>query len=541
MNTRIPTRKLAGIVTIPLATVALLALSAPLAATAAAPYPSDTAKPDLISLLSGYNTLWTSSGVNDLHGTVLDAATLSKNDELAVWINGHATAAQQFLALQDSEYQTAGNGSYDQSYTISTALGSVLGPLYVAGRQSGALPLTNALINSSNGTSGAYVSTGAAKANFSYPRPFVPTDATTPAVAGDDAACSPTTVNASSLTTDRVGQPYAGATGNLDITRVANTVDTTHQFSSNDVSLSAQYGGTGICTGGSYPSGHTTTAYQAGFTLATLLPSLAPEILARASEAGNDRIVLGVHYPLDIVGGRMDGEAALAARWSDEKYRTEVLEPAQKELVDYLQAQCGGTIDACVARGTGYTSNPYGGAAIPGGTAQVVSDRASAVTVYGERLSYGFATTRATGQAASVPTGASNLLLSTFPTLTDEQRTSVLAQTEAASGLPLDLSGTTGGSWQRLDLAAAMSATVQLNADGSVTVASVGGVATVLPVAAAVPAQDPALAATGAGSAGSSLAATGLDAEPVVFGGAAVLVLGIIAAVASTRLRRRAR
>ncbi|MBF4635040.1 phosphatase PAP2 family protein [Agreia pratensis] len=538
MNQRTRFLRLSGAVTIPLVTVALLALSAPLAATAAAPYPSDTAKPDLPSLLSGYTSLWKSDGVNDLHGTVVDGPTLAHNDELAVWINGHATPAQQFLALQDSEYQTTGNTSYDQSITIATALGSVLAPIYVTGRQNGSLPLTSALINSSNGTSGAYVSTGASKAAFSYPRPYLPTDPTTPAVAGDDAGCAPTTVNASSLTANRVGTPYASSQGNLLITRVPAVVDTTHQFSTNDVSLNASYSGTGICTGGAFPSGHTTTAYQAGITLATLLPSLAPEILTRASEAGNDRIVLGVHYPLDIMGGRMSGEAALAARWSDTKYRTEVLEPAQKELTDYLQQQCGGTLDACLARGAAYQSNPYGGQAIPGGTSQIVTDRASAVAVYGERLDYGFAKTGAANQAPSVPAGAENLLLSTFPSLSDAQRASVLAQTQIASGDPLDLSGSAAGSWQRLNLAAATSATVQLNADGSVTVASVGGKAAVLPVAASN-VSDPGSATDASGSStSSSLAATGLDAEPIVIGSVAATLLGL-GMVAALGVRRR--
>jgi hypothetical protein len=533
--------RLSKTLTLPLVTVALLTLSAPLAATAASTYPSDTAKPDLLSLLSGYSSLWRSNGVNDLHGTVLDPSTLARNDELAVWINGHATPAQQLLALQDSEYQPSDNSAYDQSITISTALGSVLGPIYVAGRQNGALPLTTALINSSNGTSGAYVSTGAAKASFSYPRPFVPTDPSTPAVSGDDAGCAPTVVNASSLTANRVGKSYATAQGNLSITRVPAVVDTTHQFSKNDVSLSAAYNSTGICTGGAFPSGHTTTAYQAGITLATLLPSLAPEILTRASEAGNDRIVLGVHYPLDIMGGRISGEAALAARWSDTKYRTEVLEPAQKELVDYLQQQCGGTLDACLARGAAYQSNPYGGQAIPGGTSQIVTDRASAVAVYGERLDYGFAKTGATAQAPSVPTGAENLLLSTFPSLSDAQRASVLAQTQIASGDPLDASGSAAGSWQRLNLAAATSATVQLNADGSVTVASVGGKAAVLPVAAAPGAATSTPGTAGGSKASSSLAATGFEAEPMLIVSlvATLLGLGTVGALGVRRRRPR--
>ncbi|MFJ3384383.1 MULTISPECIES: phosphatase PAP2 family protein [unclassified Curtobacterium] len=466
------------------ATVAAIATSlvigTPLAATAAG-YPSDTTKPDLTSLLSGYDSFWKSSGVNDLHGTVLDAATLAKNDELASWINQNATPAQQFRALQDSEYNNATNTAYDQSFTVSQGLGAALEKIYVDGRTDGDLPLTSALINSSNGTTGAYVSTGDAKAHYSYPRPYLPATTTAMLPAGDDqTGCAPTKVNASSVTPNRVGKSYASADGTLDITRVAPQTDTTKEFSPNDVVLDAGYGTAGICTGGSYPSGHTTTAYQAGITLATLVPELAPEILARTSENGNDRIVLGVHYPLDIIGGRIDGEAALAARWSDTAYRTEVLEPARKELVDYLEAKCGDTLANCIAAESHYENDPYGGKAIPGGTAQVITDRASAVKVYEERMTYGFAATGQTGLAPSVPAGAENLLLTTFPTLTDAQRTAVLAQTEIASGSPLDQSGTSAGSWQRLDLAAATSATVAVASDGSVRVVSTGGTAKVV-------------------------------------------------------------
>jgi membrane-associated phospholipid phosphatase len=484
------------------AVAAALVVGSPSLADAAT-YPSDTTPPDLVSLLSGYDALWTSSGTNNLHGTVDDAATLAKNDQLAVWINNNATPAEQFRALQDSEYQTADNTAYDQSETISDALGSVLGKLYVQGRNDGSLPLTSALINATNGTSGAYVSTGTAKAHFSYPRPYLPTSATATPVAGDAAGCAPSLENASSLTAIRVGQPYADAQGNLDIKRVPDVTDTTKEFSSSNVALSAGYGTTGICTGGSFPSGHTTTAYQAGITLATLLPELAPEILARASEAGNDRIVLGVHYPIDIMGGRIDGEAALAARWSDTQYRTQVLEPARQELLSYLQSRTGESLDAAIAGETAYQSDPYGGKAMPGGTAQIVTDRSSAVKVYTERMTYGFGQAAGkAGQAASVPAGADNLLLTTFPTLTDAQRTSILAQTEIASGYPLDGTGTSAGSWERLNLAAATSATVHLAADGSVRVTSTGGTASLVsdPATPTAPSSTPAAAGTTTGA-----------------------------------------
>ena len=192
--------------------------------------------------------------------------------------------------------------------------------------------------------------------------------------------------------------------------------------------------------------------------------------------------MLGVHYPLDIMGGRLDGEAGLAARWSDAQYRTQVLQPARAELVGYLEKHCGAHLSQCVATEQPYADNPYGGRQMPGGTAEIVTDRPSALLVYTERLTYGFAPIAGTTSSPSVPAGAGNLLLTAFPTLTDAQRTSVLAQTEIKSGYPLDGSQSAGGSWQRLNLAAALSATVKVHTNGSVTVLTTGGAARVIQV-----------------------------------------------------------
>lgn len=458
---------------------ASMAQAAPAAARPGATHPSDTDRPDLVAALSGYTNVWQSSGVNDLHGTVKNARVLRWDDMLVSWINQHATAGQQFRALQNSAYTGADGSGYDQSITIADGLGQTLGRYYAEGRISGKLPLTTALINSETGTTGAYVSTGTAKATFSHPRPYLAPSPTSPVVAGDDQACAPSKINASSQTPIRIGMPWADKQGRLRITRVAPTVDTTHAFAAGDVKLDPGYGTPGLCTGGSFPSGHTTTAYQAGLTLATLLPQLAPSILARTSEAGTNRLVLGVHYPLDIIGGRIDGEAALAARWSDPSFRAQVLEPARKELVNYLQLRCGAKLSVCIAHDRPYVDNPFAGHRVPGGSAQIVTNRVSAVRVYTERLGYGFAPVGSTRLAPSVPTDAAALLRTTFPTLTDAQRMAVLAQTETRSGNPLDTTashrnGTAPASWQRLNLAAAMSATVVVR-HGQARVVAVGG------------------------------------------------------------------
>ena len=166
-------------------------------------------------------------------------------------------------------------------------------------------------------------------------------------------------------------------------------------------------------------------------------------------------------------------------RWSDAQYRHDVLLPAREELVKYLEKECGGTLAECIARQTPYEDNPYGGAAIPGGSAQIVNSEQSALSVYTERLTYTFPKSGTAGLPPSVPAKAANLLITAYPTLTPAQRTEVLAQTEIESGYPLDISSGEG-SWQRLNLAAAMSAKVELAANGTVQVVSSGGAAEVV-------------------------------------------------------------
>ena len=462
-----------------------IALLAPSTARAQSPFPSDDDKPKLAAVLVGFRTVWRSSGDDDLTGRVRNAQQLQWNDRLTSWINQHATTAQKFRALQDAQYLTAKGSGYDQSITIADGLGQRLGTLYAKGRLGGKLPLTTKLLNTTTGSAGDYFDTGDTKAAFGYPRPYLPVSTGSVRASGDQAACAPSRVSGESLASLRKGQPWATAAGDLRITRVAPAVDTSRRFATTDVTLDAGYGRASLCLGGSFPSGHTTDAYSAGLTLATLLPELAPSILARVSEAANNRIVLGVHYPLDVIGGRMAGQAAVAARWSDEKFRTQVLQPARRELIGYLQSVCGDTLAACIAADRPYTDDPYGGAAPPALTGQVVTDRTTALIAYTERLGYGFMPITPAGLGASVPQGAQNLLRTAFPTLTGTQRQSVLAQTETASGNALDTTtlqalGLADGSWRRLNLAAALSATVLRLADGTVRVLSVGGSPTVL-------------------------------------------------------------
>lgn len=203
-------------------------------------------------------------------------------------------------------------------------------------------------------------------------------------------------------------------------------------------------------TSKSYPSGHTNQAVWSTTLLALTLPELAPQILARGSEAGHNRIVMGVHYPLDVMGGRMSGTAAAADRWNDPKMR-DAIRQAGKELRAELEWRAGRPISQIVKSDKAYRSTDQ------------------AVREYTERMSYGFPKIYRKDAPMVVPQAAPDLLLAKFPKLNYKQRASILRQTAIPSGSPLDDQGPRG-SWQRLNMAAAFAAKVKVNGDGSVTV-----------------------------------------------------------------------
>jgi hypothetical protein len=184
----------------------------------------------------------------------------------------------------------------------------------------------------------------------------------------------------------------------------------------------------------SYPSGHSAQAYWKGILLAGILPELAPQILTRASEIGNGRIVLGVHYPLDVMGGRVMGQAAAADRLGDPAF-ARLLDEAGTELRAVLEAAAGMPLGDYIASDTPYRS----------------ADAARAE--FRARLTYGFEQVRP-DIANDIPAEAAVLLRAAAPDLTDEQRLGVLRQTAIPAGYPLDRSGPDGG-WLRIDLVAA--------------------------------------------------------------------------------------
>ncbi|WP_337895566.1 phosphatase PAP2 family protein [Corynebacterium bovis] len=464
--------------------------TAPAATAPAAPdatAPADTLDPNRTALLGQYYDWWTpavadGSSEDGIRTTAFrgdvtpsGAAVLGRNDEVTVGVN-HAGAADV-----DQAHRALTDADMDWRETLGDALGPVLGGYLLDGVAEGRLPLTADAIAQAGKSS----TTGTAKQDFNYPRPFLRTGDKEKGSVGDRS---------------RNGEnDLRGLAPELDIHRIDDwgTKPDSDEPHSAEYDIYAGTGPKGVKgINQAFPSGHTTFAYGIGLELAELLPELGPQVVTRASEAGNNRVVLGVHYALDIMGGRITGHVNTASTLSSPDYVTGVLLPARAEFTDYLTGRCaadghGATLADCIrdtgAADTGGYTNAF---TDPVSTAPVTG-RASALDAYRARMTYGFDRVTPGGDAPVVPENAEALLVTAFPDLTPEQRRAVIAATEIDSGFPLDASSQ---GWQRVNLPAAMSSRVTLGADGAVVSVEPGQDApsVVRPDTAPAPAPAPA-------------------------------------------------
>lgn len=200
----------------------------------------------------------------------------------------------------------------------------------------------------------------------------------------------------------------------------------------------------------SYPSGHTNRAYIKAIVLSAVFPEFAAQLLSRGSEVGYNRLVMGVHYPLDTVAGRMTASASMAWHFSDERFFPLIMEAA-RDTRSRVEKACGTTIMKCWAKGTPYLSE------------------AESIRVYTARMNYNLPRVGKKGLPMEIPSTASSLLRVKFPQLTKAQRDRILLLSAMDSGYPLDLGGK-AGYWQRVNLAEAMSAHVKMLGNGAIQV-----------------------------------------------------------------------
>lgn len=208
-------------------------------------------------------------------------------------------------------------------------------------------------------------------------------------------------------------------------------------------------------TDGGFPSGHTAESVRNAIAMAYVVPERFQEMLARGLELGENRIVAGMHSPLDVMGGRVLGQASALGNIYAATPETRAAAHAQAQKA--LRAAAGVTTDAQF---------------LAAAQAQA-TDHEKAKTTYRHRLTFDFPQIAATDKAAVVPKGAEVLLETRQPYLSADQRRVVLKTTAIASGYPAmdDAEG-----FGRLNLFAAADGFGAFNGDVAVTMdASRGG------------------------------------------------------------------
>ncbi|WP_438481128.1 phosphatase PAP2 family protein [Oleiharenicola lentus] len=88
---------------------------------------------------------------------------------------------------------------------------------------------------------------------------------------------------------------------------------------------------------GSYPSGHSTQAFLWAGLLAEIFPEQRAALRERAELVAWSRVTAGVHYPSDIVAGRMLGDALVKEFMKVPAFRT-ALDEVKAEVTAYKKA-----------------------------------------------------------------------------------------------------------------------------------------------------------------------------------------------------------
>lgn len=193
-------------------------------------------------------------------------------------------------------------------------------------------------------------------------------------------------------------------------------------------------------TDGGFTSGHSAEAVRDAVAMAYAVPERFQEMLSRGLELGESRILAGMHSPLDVLSGRILGQASAAANLAD---------PANMARKAAAVTQAHATLMAA----TGTNADTFATFAQSGTLADDrFADYATNKANYLRRLTYGFTPVSATNAIAAVPKGAEVLLETRQPYLSDAQRRVVLKTTALPSGYPVmdDAEG-----WGRINLFAA--------------------------------------------------------------------------------------
>ena len=206
----------------------------------------------------------------------------------------------------------------------------------------------------------------------------------------------------------------------------------------------------------SYPSGHTTYGYTGVLLLAVLVPDRYQELIARGAEYGNDRILMGAHYAMDVLGGRTLALYDMAHLLANDREYLGATFPnvtpindfqaaitaARADVTTKLEAACGKTVKECAREDTGRLNHPAANEAFYSATQTY-----SLPVVYAKNAGV-------LEDVGKLDKDAGYLLKAAFPSLTLEEANRILTETEGPGGGFLD-DGSAFGVYSRIDLYAA--------------------------------------------------------------------------------------
>jgi hypothetical protein len=206
----------------------------------------------------------------------------------------------------------------------------------------------------------------------------------------------------------------------------------------------------------SFPSGHTTYGYTGAVLLALLVPERYAQMMVRAAEYGNDRIIMGAHYAMDVLAGRTLALYDMAHLLANDpvyvgqslkgvstiKDFQAAVKKARADVVTALRAGCGNTLEICAAQDTGRMSTVAANDAFYAATMTY-----NLPVVYPKNVGV-------VEDFGKLAPKAGYLLTVAFPALTLEQANKILTETEGPGGGFLD-DGSAFGVFSRLNLYAA--------------------------------------------------------------------------------------
>jgi membrane-associated phospholipid phosphatase len=202
----------------------------------------------------------------------------------------------------------------------------------------------------------------------------------------------------------------------------------------------------------SYPSGHTTFGYTESLLLALMVPQRYEQMITRGAEYGNNRIIMGAHYTMDVLGGRTLALYDMAQMLSNKpgyvgveraKIRIDdfqaALATARADVTRALEAGCGNTIAVCAKQDQSRFAQP-------------ARNRTFYAVTQTYRLPVVFAQNgKGREDVGKLAPEAGTLLTAAFPWLTLAQADAILTATEGPGGGFLD-NGSAFGVYSRLDL-----------------------------------------------------------------------------------------